>query len=89
MTCEHKRLKLVLFFFFASFSRSVCSSSALRAFRDKQTSSFRVEKNSPSLQELLDGVHKRIRNEERENMIAQAEFDGESMSEVTTLNSLN
>lgn len=50
---------------------------------EKQTSSFRVEKTSPGLQELLDGVHKQIRNEERENMIAQADFDGESMSEVT------
>lgn len=37
-----------------------------------QVRSFRVEKMNPKLRALLDEVHDQIRDEERENMAAQA-----------------
>lgn len=51
-------------------------------FSPWQISSFRVEKTSPGLREMLDTVHKQIRDEERENMAALAERGGEGTGEV-------
>lgn len=46
-----------------------------------QISSFRVAKTSAGLRKMLDAVHKQIRDEERDNMAAQA--DNGVDSEVT------
>eukprot|EP00752_Nemacystus_decipiens_P009571 g8551.t1 len=48
---------------------------------DYEISSFRVEKPSAGLRKLLDAVHKQIRDEERENMAAQAEITSENTGE--------
>lgn len=66
---------------------STFSAYALRLARRnrsprRQISSFRVEKPSAGLRQLLDAVHKQIRDEEREKMAAQAEANSENVGEV-------
>lgn len=51
--------------------------------RRRQVSSFRVQRPSAGLRKLLDTVHEQIRDEERENMAAQAEMSGVARSEVS------